>query len=147
MSIDSNLLKISQYTGPGYAPQIDFETWRIAILNYCEAVRPESINQMQRHDLSDEVFVLLRGHCLLIIGAGDQTIDKIYFEELQPYKLYNVKRGIWHNHILSQDASVLIVENQNTSDKNSPQIMLNDHQRSEIVRSSGYFAQDAAYRR
>jgi ureidoglycolate hydrolase len=139
MSIDSKLLTISHYSGPGYAPQIDFETWRIAILNYCEAVRPENIKSMQRHDQSDEVFVLLQGRCMLIIGVGDGPADKLYFEELQPLKLYNVKRGVWHNHVLSQDGSVLIVENQNTSDHNSPQIMLNEEQCHIITQSSGLF--------
>jgi WxcM-like, C-terminal. len=135
MDIDPNLLSVLHYDKPGYAPQIDFESWRIAVLNYCQDVRPENIRQMQRHDQSDEVFVLLRGHCTLIIGRGENSVEELYFEALQPYKMYNVKRGVWHNHVLGPDASVLIVENQNTSDYNSPQIPLNQSQQNEILQS------------
>jgi ureidoglycolate hydrolase len=143
MNIDSKLLSICGNDKPGYAPQIDFETWRIAVLNYCEDVRPENIRQMQRHDESDEVFVLLRGHCTLIIGVGKSLVEQIHFEELQPYQLYNVKRGVWHNHILSRNASVLIVENRNTCDENSPQISLSNDQQNMIMQSYRLFSDTA----
>ena len=35
-------------------------------------------------------------------------------------KLYNVKKGVWHTHTLDKDGTVLIVENQDTNDDNSP---------------------------
>jgi ureidoglycolate hydrolase len=133
MSIDSNLMEIKQYTGSGYAPLVDFETWRVALLNFCEDVQPEKITTLQRHDETDEVFILLHGQCLLIIGEGRDTVSRLYFEDLKPGKLYNVKRGVWHNHVLSEDASVFIVENRNTSDRNSPQVRVSDAQKVEIV--------------
>ena len=37
-----------------------------------------------------------------------------------PKKLYNVKKGVFHTHTLDRAGSVLIVENQNTCDENSP---------------------------
>jgi hypothetical protein len=50
-----------------------------------------------------------------------------------PRKLYNVRRGVWHNHTLSREASVLVVENSDTTVQNSPRMLLNDNQRSRIV--------------
>jgi len=50
-----------------------------------------------------------------------------------PRKLYNVKRGVWHSHTLNNDASVLIVENSDTTIQNSPKKLLNDNQRRRIV--------------
>ena len=52
---------------------------------------------------------------------------------MQPGKLYNVKRGVWHNSTLSPDASVLIVENVDTTSANSPHIALSPEQRKLIV--------------
>jgi hypothetical protein len=41
---------------------------------------------------------------------------------MQAGKIYNIKQGVYHTHTLSQDAKVLIVENQDTNDRNSPKI-------------------------
>jgi hypothetical protein len=48
-------------------------------------------------------------------------------------KLYNVKRGVWHSHTFSEDAKVLIVENRETVESNSPFVGLTAEQREEIV--------------
>jgi len=42
--------------------------------------------------------------------------------------IYNVKRGVWHTHVLDKHAMVLIVENRNTSDQNSPVAALTNEQ-------------------
>jgi len=55
------LLKIKEYKDKGYKPLIDYQTWRIAFLNYIEELLPENINKFQRHDKTDEVFALLKG--------------------------------------------------------------------------------------
>ncbi|MBN1121205.1 MAG: hypothetical protein JXJ17_09005 [Anaerolineae bacterium] len=130
----SNLVEISEYTGIGYRPLIDYGAWRVAILRYHPELEPDAIHAMQRHDETDEVFVLLEGRCILFLGEGDGQVEAIHTEDMQPLKLYNVKRGVWHTHTLSADATVLIVENVDTSDANSPVIMLTPEQQAELVR-------------
>lgn len=39
--------------------------------------------------------------------------------------MYNVKSSVWHTHTLSEGASVLIVENVDTGDHNSPTLIMN----------------------
>ena len=133
MAIAKNLLEVSQYAGEGYKPLIDFNSWRVAVLNYIDELLPERLDSMQRHDDTDEVFVLLQGHCILFLGSGDELVDEVYAEDLQPLKFYNVKKGCWHTHTLNKDAAVLIVENCNTSDKNSPRVALNPAQIQKVV--------------
>jgi hypothetical protein len=137
MPIAKNLLEVNQYTGEGYKPLIDFNDWRVAVLNYIDELLPERLDSMQRHDETDEVFVLLQGHCILFLASGDEMIEDIYAENLQLLKYYNVKKGCWHNHTLSKDAAVLIVENRNTSDENSPKVELSAAQRRELVSLTG----------
>jgi ureidoglycolate hydrolase len=132
MTIDERLLEIKEYTGEGYKPVIDYEAWRVAILNYCEELLPENITKMQKHDESDEVFVVLKGEFILYIGEGKEKIENIYAQRLEPLKMYNVKKGVWHTHTLSKDAMVLIVENKNTDLTNSPEINLTSEQRSKL---------------
>ncbi|MEN6421893.1 MAG: hypothetical protein ABFD76_08085 [Smithella sp.] len=131
--IDEHLLEILSYEGTGYQPLIDYDKWRVAILRYCDELLPERIFAMQRHNETDEVFVLLEGRCILFLGKGQDTITTITAVDMVPRKLYNVKRGVWHNHTLNNDASVLIVENSDTTIQNSPKKLLNDDQRRQIM--------------
>lgn len=133
MPIPKNLLEVNEYTGEGYLPLVDFDTWRVAVLNFIDELLTERLDTMQRHDETDEVFVLLKGRCILFLGSGNQAVSEIYAEDLRPLELYNVKKGCWHTHTLSEDASVLIVENRDTTSENSPTVALNALQRSELV--------------
>ena len=132
-NIDEHLLEIHNCEGTGYKPLIDYDKWRVAILRYSDELLPERIITMQRHNETDEVFVLLEGRCILFIGEVNDTITSITGIDLEPQKIYNVKRGVWHSHTLSSDASVLIVENRDTTNQNSPKKFLNDHQRQRLI--------------
>ena len=129
----THLIEISDYTGEGYRPLIDYGQWRVAILRYIDELLPENLGKMQRHDETDEVFVLLNGRCLLFLGEGNESVEAIHAQDMQPLKLYNVKRGAWHTHTLDEAATVLIVENRDTTAANSPEIELNADQRQHIL--------------
>jgi hypothetical protein len=132
-TINERLLEIRSYAGAGYQPLIDYDQWRVAILRYGDELLPIHINKMQRHNETDEVFVLLEGRCILFLGEGIDAITSITAVDMEPRKLYNVKRGAWHSHTLSADASVLIVENRDTTAQNSPKMILNEDQRRRII--------------
>lgn len=132
--IEQRLLEITGYVGEGFRPLIDYDTWRVAVLNYCEELLPEHISKMQRHDRTDEVFVLLRGECLLYIGDGGERVTRILPQKLEPFKAYNVKRSVWHTHTLSRDAMVLIVESRDIEPEDSPEVVLDPDQCRELVR-------------
>ena len=131
--MDERMLEIREFTGPGYLPVIDFSTWRVAILNYIDEIHPEQIIKMERHNETDEVFVLIKGQGLLFLGEGDQSVEQIHEQVLEPGKIYNVKRSVWHSVVLSRDGSVLIVENRNTSTANSNYFSIDAQQRNQIV--------------
>jgi ureidoglycolate hydrolase len=113
-------IDITAYAGEGYKPVIDYEAWRVAILRYCEELEPQNLRTMQKHNESDEVFVLLGGNCTLFVGGNGDAIGELDGIAMEPLQLYNVKRGTWHTHTLDKEATVLIVENRDTSDLNSP---------------------------
>lgn len=113
-------IDITSYEGEGYLPMIDFKSWRVAILRYCEELEIQNLKTMQKHNETDEVFILLAGNCTLFVGGKGDVINDIDSIAMKPLQLYNVKQGVWHTHTLDKDATVLIVENQDTSDINSP---------------------------
>jgi len=130
--IPESLIEIREHNGPDYKPLIDYQSWRVALMNYTPELVSEKIHRMQKHTETDEVFVLLTGRCILFLGEGAERVTKIHAVDMQLYKLYNVKRNVWHSHTFSEDARVLIVENRDTIDSNSPFTALPAEQRKQI---------------
>jgi len=133
LPVSEKLLEVRDYTKDGYSPMVDYDTWRVAVLNYSNDLLPGNITAMQRHNETDEVFVLLRGRCILFLSDGDKKVTDIFAENMQPFKIYNVKKSVWHSHTLSRDAKLLIVENRNTTFDNSPFCPLTGMHRKRIV--------------
>ena len=71
------------------------------------------IEKLERHLLTDEVFVLLSGKAMLLLGEKAQAVN------MDTGKIYNVKKGAWHAIKVTPDAKILIVENHNTGFENT----------------------------
>jgi len=124
-----NLIRISDFTGEGYQPLVDFESWRVAVLRYIDELLPEKIDTVECHLETDEVFILVEGKCILFLAdVQDDQIINIHAVDMIPKKLYNIKQGVYHTHTLSKDAHVIIVENQDTEAANSKRISLSRSQ-------------------
>jgi len=136
VSIPSHLLEIHQTHLPGFQPLVDSSTWRVALLSYAPDLAADQITEFQRHNESDELFVLLAGECVLFLGEGEDSVTRILAQKLEPFKFSVVMRRAWHSHVLSPDARILIVENRDTSRANSPRFNLTFEQRAEVVERS-----------
>ena len=132
--MEDQLLVIREYQGEGYRPLIDFGAWRVAILRWEPGSRAEEIQSMERHTQTDEVFVLLEGKATLILGGKGGNIEGIFPQVMEIGKVYNVKQHVWHTAILSWDASILIVENQDTGSENSEHCNLSEKQKKDLQR-------------
>ncbi|RPH63225.1 MAG: hypothetical protein EHM81_00530 [Chloroflexi bacterium] len=134
--MNEKLLEIREFTGLGYQPLIDFGAWRVAILRYIDDLIPARIDQVERHNETDEVFVLIEGQAVLFLGEGGDTVTALHPQVMEPKKMYNVKRGVWHCAVLSRDASILIVENCDTGTANSDYWTLTAEMRQQIVETA-----------
>lgn len=130
---DEKMLEIREFAGEGYRPLIDFNCWRVAILNYLDELHPEWIEKFERHTMTDEVFVLLQGKGILFLGEGETSLDHILSQVMEPGKLYNIKQNVWHSVVLSRDGSVLIIENNDTNQDNTDYAPLLPHQHRLII--------------
>lgn len=128
-----DIIKIQQQ---GYTPLVAYEAWRVAVLRYCLDVRVDQLVTMQRHLKTDEVFVLMEGNCVLFTGGDGERPEEIEWVKMEKNQLYNVKKGVWHTHALDEEGSVLIIENEDTSDDNSPTEDLSENQINEIKKAS-----------
>jgi ureidoglycolate hydrolase len=134
--MDESLIEIRGYTGSGYQPLVDFASWRVAIMRDSELYAPEKIERVERHVETDEVFVLLAGQVTLFVGDGETRLERLVPQAMEPLKLYNVKRNVWHTILFSRDASVLIVENRDTGPHNTEFAALTPEQKRLIVEAA-----------
>lgn len=132
MSISKDLVDVISFDGIGYQPLIHCRDFRVAMLNYHPELLVENIGNFQQHSLTDEAFILLKGSCTLFI-AEEAACEHIHAVPLEPYKIFNVKQGVYHTHTLSEDASVLIVEADDTCDDNSPMTLVDDAIRARLI--------------
>ena len=120
----SNLIEVKGFEGEGYQPLVSYGTWRVAALRYLEEIAPDRINSMERHKSTDEVFVLVKGIGMIVLGGNSCKVDTIETVAMKTGKVYNVKKNTWHNIILSEDAHVIVIENDDTGDENSEHCLL-----------------------
>ena len=102
-------MKIYDYCGNDFKAVMEFEGWKIGILRYSE--RFSCFNVMERHLKTDEAFILLEGEAVLYENETPYKMEKC--------KVYNIEKGVWHHIVVSEDATVLVVENSNTAKENS----------------------------
>jgi ureidoglycolate hydrolase len=102
------------HSGPGYRPLVIRDGWQVAQLNYMPELAAEAIGQVERHNATDEVFVLVRGASVLI--AMVERAGCLRFETLrmEPGVTYNVPAGVWHAIAMTPDDLVMIVEKSHT---------------------------------
>lgn len=135
-----DLIEITDYSGEGYHPLVDFGSWRVAVLRYIDELRPEKINNVECHLETDEVFILFEGKCMLFLAAIENgQIGKMHAVDMMPKMLYTVKKGVYHTHTLSPDAHVIIVENRDTGPDNSHRILLSQSHVDEICELAAEF--------
>ena len=128
-------IQVNVFEEIGYRPLVDYGAWRVAMLNYIDELLPENIDNVQQHSETDEVFVLLSGQCILFTAdVRGKTVIDIQACPMEAGKVYNVPKGVYHTHTLTPGTKVLIVENVDTNDSNSPKARLSPENRKEIIR-------------
>jgi len=134
--LDTDLIEVKNYEGSGYQPVISYETWRVAVLRYLSKLEPDQIVDMERHNATDEVFILVKGHGILFIAGNQIKPSDIQSIPMKIGEIYNVKKNTWHTISLSKDAHVIIVENDNTNTMNSEVALLDEQTRAHITLST-----------
>lgn len=127
--MDEGLVEIRSHEGEGYMPLVDYGTWRVAMLRFQNGMQPGQQSSMERHMETDEVFVLTRGEGTLILAGNGREVGPLAVQQMEIGKVYNIKRCVWHSVSLSRDASVVIVENRDTTRENSEYAELTQEQR------------------
>lgn len=124
--MNQKLIEIKNFDKEGFMPLVSFGGWRVAALRFLDELKPENIKSMERHLETDEVFVLVKGSGMLLIGGNHEKPEGIQSFIMKIGEVYNIKLNTWHTISLSNDAHVILVENENTNSNNSEIVILNE---------------------
>ncbi|MGL5434440.1 MAG: cupin [Lachnospiraceae bacterium] len=104
------------------------EKWMVGIKNWKPANDINGIDCLERHNLTDELFVLVTGTCTLIYA--NETDGGVDFGavKMEPNKVYNIPATLWHNTITQKDTKMILIEDSNTSMDNSDILSLDEEQ-------------------
>src|ERR1700761_8877578 len=102
------------HAGEGFNPFFIRDGWQVAQLNYMAQQGFQAITRMERHSRTDEVFILLKGTVVLILGEPAEKGFSFRCLRMQPGITYNIPMDAWHNIAMDENAQVMIVEASNT---------------------------------
>ncbi len=119
-SIPDSLMTVGEYFGSGYKPVLDFRGWRVAMLRYGEGNNPASIHRVERHNATNEVFILTAGQAdLILFEGGDVPSATYHVFPMQLNVAYNIQQSGWHEVAMSKDAHIILFERTDTALENS----------------------------
>lgn len=102
------------HKGEGYNPFIIRDGWQVAQLNYIPGHGFDDIDRIEIHRDTDEVFILLRGHAVLVVARPEEEGVTFYAEKMRSGITYNIPAGTWHNIAMDADVEIIIVEKSGT---------------------------------
>jgi hypothetical protein len=105
-----SIIDVHTWDEPGYKPLVFSHDWQVALLNADANCLLENLGRIERHNQTDEVFILSHGQSALLVTNETEEL----LIDMQPGVIYNVPRAIWHTLLSSPDATWIIVENHNT---------------------------------
>lgn len=128
------MMKIQSYefSGQGMSRVYENEKWTVGVKNWKPMNDISGIDRLERHNETDELFVLLQGKCTLVFANDNHDGIMIDYVRMEPYKVYNIPKALWHNTITEQNTKLLLIEDSSTSSQNSNEMMLSTNQIDEI---------------
>ena len=123
-------MKIENYAfeGEGMQRVFEKEKWTVGIKNWKPANDITGIDCLERHNKTDELFVLVEGSCTLIYANETESGLELGAVKMEPDKVYNIPATLWHNTVTCKDTKMILIEDSNTSMENSDILALNESQ-------------------
>lgn len=110
------------------------DKWMVGIKNWKPANDVANIDCLERHNETDELFVLLAGSCTLLSAVEENGKLAIKTTAMEPMKVYNIPRSLWHNTVTMKSTKLILVEDVSTGAKNSDVLPLSAEQIAEVKR-------------
>ncbi len=119
------MIEQKQYEADGLSLVYDEGEWVIGIKNYKVANDISTLEKLERHNKTDESFVLLSGSCTLL--AYDEDAKTLEYRPMEEGTVYTISSGVWHTTIMRPNTKMILIERSGTSMDNSELITLPSH--------------------
>ena len=127
------ILKYS-FEGEGLTRVFENEKGMVGIKNWKPMNDIANINNLERHNETDELFILLAGKCTLLYANETEGGLKIEAVPMEPLKVYNIPRSLWHNTVTEHSTKLALIEDSSTGPANSDNLDLTAEQIAEVHR-------------
>lgn len=121
-------IQLLEFDGEGMKRVFENEKWMVGVKNWKPANDISGIDSLERHNQTDELFVLLSGSCTLLYANEMNGALVIEAEKMQPMKVYNIPRSLWHNTVTTKDVKLILIEDSSTGMENSDVLTLSEEQ-------------------
>jgi mannose-6-phosphate isomerase-like protein (cupin superfamily) len=116
---------VLDWQGEGFKPLVKSGDWIVALMNWEQRFDVSGIGDVERHNETDEVFMLSAGPGALFVV----TDGEVQLYDMQPGRVYNVTPGTWHSVIGTRETTWIIVESQGTDATNTDHRQLTPSER------------------
>jgi len=117
-----------EFAGEGMQRVFENEKWTVGIKNWKPANDITGIDCLERHNKTDELFVLTEGSCTLVYANETEKGLEFGAVKMVPGKVFNIPASLWHNTITQKDTKMILIEDSNTSMENSDILKLDKDQ-------------------
>jgi ureidoglycolate hydrolase len=121
-------IDVKEFSGEGMSRVYENDKWMVGIKNWKPANDISGIDCLERHNKTDELFVLLAGRCTLVYANEKDGGLDIAAVEMEPFKVYNIPATLWHNTVTQKDTRMVLIEDSSTGMNNSEVRNLNPEQ-------------------
>ena len=118
-SLNGQKIQSFEYTGEGMRRVYENGQWTVGIKNYKPANDKSLFNELERHNETDELFVLISGACTLVYAEEMDGKMKFGAVSMEMGKVYNIPQGLWHNTITVPGTRMVLIEDPGTGMSNS----------------------------
>lgn len=109
-------IDIYNYDGEGLERSYACENRLVGIKNYKPASSREQMDSLEKHLLTDELFIpLTEGSILLYKQDG----GSLCHASMEMGRIYSVRKGTWHNVLMIPGGKMALTERADTSTENS----------------------------
>lgn len=127
------MIQAADFTGEGMNRVYENAKWMVGIKNWKPANDRMGIDCLERHNETDESFILLNGECVLVYAVENGAALDFGAVNMEPCKLYTIPKGLWHNTITEKNTKLALIEDASTGMENSDLRNLAKHEIESIL--------------
>jgi hypothetical protein len=112
-------IEVKEFSGEGMSRVYENPKWMVGVKNWKPANDITGIDCLERHNETDELFVLLSWRCTLLYANETASGLAIEAVEMEPFKVYNIPAKLWHNTVTQKNTKMVLIEDSATGTNNS----------------------------